>query len=281
MQLKHLDRHDRPILASRVMRKSKDTPQDKILIQHIIAPISCVGYTPDFKLGLQSVPATRVKFVVLVLCNPHVALCEECAFGLHAVGVGKQELSGWWCDFVADRLSRYGVSFVKVLHLEDPVVERGCVETLRCGDLFLANLIQVTIGVCPLIHPQRETLFLDDSVLCAINRRIYSDTEDVLMVLRKCARANDVAPVAGLARVNVDNGDNSCCAGFYDNTRCLVELVVEDVLVVGEGDDELDNQLASAGNNGSASAPIGVLPADTVVLLMETDCVLCIQGCSI
>jgi hypothetical protein len=54
----------------------------------------------------------------------------------------------------------------------------------------------------------------------------------------------------------------------------LVELVVKDVLVVGEGDDELDNELTAACHDGAASSPVGVFPADSVVLLVETDDVL-------
>lgn len=46
---------------------------------------------------------------------------------------------------------------------------------------------------------------------------------------------------------------------------------VKYVFVVGEGDDELYDELSSAGRHGTASHPVGVLPADTVVLLVETD----------
>lgn len=55
----------------------------------------------------------------------------------------------------------------------------------------------------------------------------------------------------------------------------LVEFVVEDVLVVGKGDDELNNQLSSSGHDGTSGPPVGVLPADAVVLLVDADDVGC------
>jgi hypothetical protein len=51
----------------------------------------------------------------------------------------------------------------------------------------------------------------------------------------------------------------------------LVQLVVENVLVVGEGDDELDHEFAVARDDRSAGAPVGVLPSDSVVLLVHAD----------
>ena len=51
----------------------------------------------------------------------------------------------------------------------------------------------------------------------------------------------------------------------------MVELVGEDVFVVGEGDDELDDQHATASHHCTASAPVGVFPTDTLVLFVQTD----------
>jgi putative cell wall-binding protein len=58
----------------------------------------------------------------------------------------------------------------------------------------------------------------------------------------------------------------------------LVELVVEDVLIVCKGDDELNDQLATTSYHGATCAPVGVFPVDAVILLVKTDNVLCILG---
>jgi hypothetical protein len=100
----------------------------------------------------------------------------------------------------------------------------------------------------------------------------------MLMILCEGSRADDVSPGGGLAGVDVDDGDDAGGAGFDDDASCLVELVVEDVLVVGEGDDELDDELAAAGHHCAAGSPVGVFPVDAVVLLVETDGVLGFLG---
>lgn len=51
----------------------------------------------------------------------------------------------------------------------------------------------------------------------------------------------------------------------------LIELVVEHILVIRQRDDELHNQLSSPCHHGASSPPIGVLPADAIVLLMDAN----------
>lgn len=109
MQLQHLNRHHRPILHARIMRESKDAPAHNILIQHIIASISCVAHSADLTLTQQRVPPTGKELVVLVLGHPEVLLGEQGAFGLCAVGVGEEELCWGRCDLVTDWFTRYAV----------------------------------------------------------------------------------------------------------------------------------------------------------------------------
>lgn len=107
-----------------------------------------------------------------------------------------------------------------------------------------------------------------------VDRRVDAHAENMLMVLSEGAGADDVSPGRCLAGIHVYDGDNACCAGFHDDAGCLVELVVEDVLVVSEGDDELDDEFAAAGHDCATGSPVGVFPADAVVLLVQTDDVL-------
>lgn len=105
----------------------------------------------------------------------------------------------------------------------------------------------------------------------AFDRGVDPHCENVLVVLGEDAGIDHVAVVAGLARVDVDAADDTGGAGLDVDAAGEVELVGEDVLVVGEGDDELDYKFSASGDYRSASAPVGVLPFDAVVLLVETD----------
>ena len=103
----------------------------------------------------------------------------------------------------------------------------------------------------------------------------------MLMVLCQGSRTNDIAPVTCLTRIDVDNRDDTCCSGLNDNTGCLIELVIEDILVVGKSNDELDDELPTSCYNGTASTPISMLPVDAVILFVKTDDVLGVLGSSI
>lgn len=219
--------------------------------------------------------------MVLVFRHPKVVLCEERALGLRAVGVGEEELRWRRGELVADGFAGDGVGLGEVLDFEDSVVEGCCVDALGGGDLCLADFIHVSIGVCSVVHSQWKALLLHDSVFCAVNGRIHAHAENMLMVLCQRARADDISPVTGLSRVDVHDRYNTRCSGLDSDSRSLVELVVEDVLIVCKCDDELDNQFATAGHHGTTCAPVGVFPVDAVVLLVKTNDVLCVLGCTI
>ena len=62
----------------------------------------------------------------------------------------------------------------------------------------------------------------------------------------------------------------SCFMGVTNGKEAAY---IEDVLVVGNCQNELNYQFAAPGNNGTPGAPVCVLPAYSVVLLVKTDCV--------
>ena len=110
-----------------------------------------------------------------------------------------------------------------------------------------------------------------DGIALPVNGRVNTDGKDVLVVLGEGAGRDYIAVGAGLAGVDVDDGDDAGGARLEGDGAGEVELVGEDVLVVGEGDDELHDELAAAGGDGAAGAPARVLPADAGVLLVEAD----------
>ena len=82
-------------------------------------------------------------------------------------------------------------------------------------------------------------LFLDDSVCMAIDSRVDAEREDVLMVLSQDAGADDISVIASLSSIDVDRADNASSTRLNVDTARLVKLVGENVLVVGQCDDEL------------------------------------------
>ena len=58
---------------------------------------------------------------------------------------------------------------------------------------------------------------------------------------------------------------------------------IEHILVVCKSDDELDHKLTTPTDHRATSSPIGMLPIDAVVLLMNTDdvgCASCLTVCA-
>lgn len=91
------------------------------------------------------------------------------------------------------------------------------------------------------------------------------------MVLRQGSGTDNVAPVCGLAWIDVDDRDDTGGTGFDADTTSLIELECENVFVVGKRDDKLDNELATTGDNSPTSPPISMFPVDAVVLLVNAD----------
>lgn len=112
----------------------------------------------------------------------------------------------------------------------------------------------------------------------AVDGWIDPQTENVLVVLCKGTRVNHFSPASTFARIDIDNRHNSCSADLCSDTGGLIELEAENILVVCERDDELNNKLAAARNNGAVGPPVRVLPAYAVVLFVQTDYVLRLVG---
>lgn len=59
---------------------------------------------------------------------------------------------------------------------------------------------------------------------------------------------------------------------------CLVELESKNVVVVGQSEHELHNELPRSYHNRTAAIGRGVLPSNTVVVLVDTHYVFCNRG---
>lgn len=229
-----LHRHHWPVLHSRVVRQSKHTPHHDVLIPHIVLSCHRIRYTADFLPGLHRVASCGVELVVAVLGHPDVVVRESRALRLDRSWVCEEELGCWGCEFEADRLARDGVCLVLVDDLEDTVGLWFCVGEARSRKWRAADFVEVAARVCLWVHGDGKGVFLDDGVAVAVDGRVDADGEDVLVVLGQNTWADDVAVVGLFAWVDVDDGDDACCASLDVNVTGLIELVGEDVFVISE-----------------------------------------------
>lgn len=263
--------HDGPVLHSGVVGKAENGPNDNVLVEHILVTSGRVSDATDFSTALQSIATSGIQLVILVLGDPKMVVSEQSTLGLNAVGVGKQKLRGRDADLVSNRFSADRVPLCQVLDLKGTVIEGSDIDTARRRDGRLAHFVVVSVGVCPLVSAHWQTLFLNHCVGLAVNGGIHADAEDVLMVLGQGAGADHVAPGCRLAFVDVDDGHDTGGSGLNLDTGRLVELVGKDVFIVGQSDDELNNELAASSHDGPAGSPVGVLPVDAVILLVQAD----------
>lgn len=201
--------------------------------------------------------------------DPDVVVGEEGPFGLRGFRVGQEQLGRGGRELVRHGLAADGVRLSLVDDLDDPIVRRRRVEVLAPGDRGLADLVEVALRVGLLVHGHAVGLLAQHRVGVAVDRGVDAHAEDVLVVLGQGPRGDDIAPGAALARVDVDHRHDPRRARLHRDPAGLVELVRKDVLVVGERDDELHHQFAGPGDDGAAGPPVGVFPADAVVLFVQ------------
>lgn len=90
-------------------------------------------------------------------------------------------------------------------------------------------------------------------------------THYVLVVWRKDSIADSGSKVDLVLVFRVDRSgrQDPGCAGLKFDLARLVDHPVKDVLVVGDGDDGLQLQLALSDERGLARSVVGMLPLDT------------------
>jgi len=264
-------RHDWPIFNARVVGETEYTPYNHISISGVVTTGNGVCNTVDFLARLHGEAATGEEFVVFVFSDPDVVLSELSTLSLYGSWVCEEKLCSGRYQLVAYTVAGDGVFDVLVDDLEDAVETGFSICPGGFLDRRFADFVVVSARVGLGVHGYSVGFFCDDCVAVTIDCRINAESEDMLMVLGEYTRVDDVAVVAGLAGVDVDTADDTGCSGLDVDATRLVELVGEDVFVVGQSDDELDDQDTAASYDCAASAPVGVLPANTLILLMQAD----------
>src|SRR5204863_5228696 len=112
----------------------------------------------------------------------------------------------------------------------------------------------------------------------AIDGRVDAKTEYVLVVLCQSARRDDVTPWGRLARININNCDDTRRSNLDRDSTSLIELECEDVFIVCKGDNKLYNKFAVSGCYCTGSTEVCMLPPNTTVLLVDADNILCQRG---
>lgn len=269
LHLDDLARHDREILHPRDMLQSKLHPHDDVLIHDRLLAVRPRAH-PGPAARLVRVPAAGVQFAIVVFCDVEVVVGELGAFVVEGVRVCEHFLEGRGVDFVADRFAVDGVAggFVEDFEAAARVVVG--VEAGRFGDGGfrdgVADAVGVEVGDGHGVH-----FVVDEAVGVAVDGGVDAQREDVLVVDGEDAGVDDGAP--GDFDVFVDGlgADDAGGSDLVGHLACLVEHEGHDVLVIGDCDDGLDDQLPASYNSCSAGSVVGVLPANAGVLLMNTD----------
>ena len=105
----------------------------------------------------------------------------------------------------------------------------------------------------------------------AIDCRVNTHGEDVLMVLGKNSWVDHISVLANLSDIDVDAGNNSSGPYFDVDLAGKIKLISEDIFVIGQSENELDDEFTVTSDDRAVGTPVCVLPSNAVVLLMKTD----------
>lgn len=112
--------------------------------------------------------------MILVLRHPDVVACEQSPVVLNAVWSSKQLLRCRSVNLVSNGLTTDWILLVEVLDFERPAVDGIVIETLGRSDGRLADLVPISLGIRLRINLHSMTLFIDDRIVMAVNRRVDS-----------------------------------------------------------------------------------------------------------
>lgn len=132
------------------------------------------------------------------------------------------------------------------------------------------------VGVFGLIVRERHAVFVVDCVFEAVDGGVDAQGEHVLVEGGHDARSDVGAPGDCLAVfiIEGDGGEDARGAHFELHVGSLVKDIREDVLVVGDGADNLEDELAVAHDGCGAGSVVGMFVLEAVVLLVHADYIL-------
>ena len=280
VHLRNLGRHDGEVFHARDVVEAESVPDDNVLVNDVLGVVD-PGLDTSASQRLVGVVASGEELAVTVLGNPHGVLGELGAAPVPGAGLGEEHLGANGDNLVSDGGAGHGVQDVGVNNLEDTAVLDTVIDMALTVDGCLLGLIAGTQRVQLLVPGHADRVRVHEAVLVSADGRVNADVEDVLVVGSHDAVGDTGAEgdlsilVDGLRRQNTGG------AGLEADLAGLVKDPGEDVLVVGDGDDLLENELALAHDSGVLGAVVGVLPLDALVDLVDADGVGLLPGLAV
>src|SRR3954454_21460712 len=130
-------------------------------------------------------------------------------------------------------------------------------------------------------HRLGDRVDLDDGVQRAVDRHVHPHAEEVLMVRRVQAGADDRAVLGRLTDVVGTHREHAGELDLVLDRAVVVEVPEVPVLVVADGDDRRDDEPTQPPHLHLLRAEVGVLPRDACVLLVHADRVLDRDGVAV
>lgn len=266
-----LDRHDGPLLDAGVVRRAKRVPEHNILVADALAPTRDERVEPVHAARrLHRVHARRVQLLVVVPRDPDGVGAELGPRRVQRPRVREDHLRVVRHQLVSHRAVGDGVDRVLVDDLEHPGLGDVRVQPGLFLDDGLARHVADAGGVDLVGVVERHGVGLLDQerVLLPVDRRIDAQAEEVLVVRREHPGGDDGAVGDRASNVDGVRAEDARGAHLVRDLGGLVEVKGEDVLIVVDGDDGLEDQNPGPSDDGIVGAEVGVLPEDTIVLLM-------------
>lgn len=270
MESGNLSGHDGEVLDSGVVGEPEGVPDDNVVVDDVI-PILDPGLDALSTDGLVGVVTSREQLTVLVLGDPDGGLAELGSSPVPGARLSEEHLRADWHELVASGGQGDPVLHVGVDNLEDTAVGKAVLNSTSSVDSGLLADVACTQRVQLLVPRHLNRVRVDERVLVAIDSRVDTDVEQVLMVRSHDTIGNASSPRNLGLLVNGLSGEDTSSSGLEGDLSVLVKDPGKDVLVVGNSDDLLKNKLSLADDDRLTGSVVGVLPLDALVDLVDAD----------
>ncbi|KAH3664145.1 hypothetical protein OGAPHI_004859 [Ogataea philodendri] len=262
--------HHREVLCSWNMGESKSSPDDRVGISHVFLSVG-----PFFQTGvdvrLVGELSSCVQLVVLVLGDPELLGSKVCSLGVERVVISKKHLSGRHQNLVANRSLGGLIDNVLVDDLVGSVGEWRLLDVtwlVNNGSLGEeSNVVWVKVRT----GRHSFNIVVNNGVVVAVDGRVDSERQQVLVVGGHDKRTNICTPIHSLVFLDWHGGQNTGSSHVNSDLTGLVKDNVEQILVVSDGSNGLNNKLSSSSSHGTSGSVVHVLVQQATVLLVQAD----------
>ena len=252
---------------------AKLDPHNNVLVLDIVLAIRPAPY-PRSSTRLVRKFTTGIELIVAMGRDEDGVTRKLGALMVEALLVRQHLLEGGRMYLVSHRPVIDWIPNGNVLDLEGASLFKVDVESTRLFNDRLLDVITHAVWVQLWISFHCVGFVIDKSILMAIQRRIDSKREDVLVMHSQHARVNNGAPRNFNAIINGLSTQDAGGPHFVRHLAGLVEHESQDVLVVGHGDDALHNKLSVSDDDRSAGPIVGMFEPNASILLVHANGIL-------